>query len=186
MFAKFDAYISNNFEKFSCWHQKLTGKDCFWLAKMSMFFSVLSLWLIPIIFGNFSIEPKEQYSNINVMSSFLGLAFLFSSFFAIKRIEERAKKFSRSGLANPLKILLSKIRLSLDFLILFTFYFLGISINTNVDSLLFFACMFFYFLFLACGAYFISCNPLPPGTSKVREWINGISFLLNQKKQFET
>src|SRR3989344_3452323 len=143
MLIQLDIWLLNQFELFTHWFQKLTGKDCFWLAKGTL----LIFWII------FPSRLTLSFTPSAVLLLGFGVAASTSSLIFDER---RTKGLQLKNLGNPKKT--SSWWMLRIFVVFFTLH--G-PIFGDMDSLAFF--------FYACSFYFAACDSLPPGRSKVRE-----------------
>lgn len=166
MLAEIDFWLVGWFEKTTHRWQKLTGKNCFWLARIFTLFGGLSAgYLVTVAYlvfhANFSLAI---YAGILGLTLFLEILFLFAS---IRIIEVRI------GSSNPFKYVEQFERIwRIVFYPIFTliwatgFYLID---RLSLISAIFCASAF---IWLTIAWYLKCCDPLPPGTSKVKEWKN--------------
>jgi hypothetical protein len=161
MFQWFDDFLIDKvFEPFAHWFQKLTGKDCFWLAEI-----IIGLYII--LYGwEISLESENMLLfalRFAVFGSFLIFVYIRQT----HQWREHTYRNLDKGFANPLrKIPILRILLWIvAFLTLIPFNWF-----TVADSIT-----------LLCWAYLISCTPLPPGQSKLKKWLEKLGSYLQPK-----
>lgn len=168
MLTIIDFWLLGRLEKFANWWQKLTGKNCFWLAKMSTIFYGFSGVALEIRIILRSKEITFTVIRGLMMFGFFALAIWF--FRQVKFREKIVYKSHDLNLSNPFKIidhLLRKILLlgTLTFgiasLLAGEFSVIGILISVLLNII----------LWQALLNYFSACDSLPPANkSKIKEW----------------
>lgn len=152
---RIDAWLICRFERFAHWFQRMTGLDCFWLAKNSFILKLLSVIILIIVH---LIKP-HWLTAIWFLNSLVAYS-------EIRECEKLAKDYyPLSGTANVKKITnfferwcsFAMVILDVSFAMLFR----------DVD---------FYLpsgwaIAWALGEWFSSCDPLPPCQSKIKEWL---------------
>ena len=175
-FQKFDLWLlESKVEKFAHWWQKTTGRDCFWLARVS-----LILYAICCLVGLMVSFKLNLYSQ----STPLGFTTLIASFpvfspilfFSIRSSEKNTAKSHYKGFSNPAKLQFSLVRIFMLFF--FVIILLGIGLEAAIKE------MQFITLFIGIGAlsglvfvyYFCACDPLPLGRekSKIKQWFESV------------
>ena len=163
MLIEIDVWLLRKLEKFAHWFQKLTGKNCFWLAKIAAVFHGLFIVVIlmPGVFlGN---QAIAIVSGILMMFTFFTV---FKHFTLIKHRERVVLSARKKNLSNPFKVLDYDWRITVLFVILLCLFIMVI------DYFLFYFGAMLAFLMFWQGLlyYFSACDPLPPAKSKVKEW----------------
>lgn len=168
MLFRFDAWLIRQLEKFTHWFQKLTGKDNFFLARCALAVSVVCILVRAIdpVTGN--LRYQQLFSG-----GVFGLLYLYNTSTEEETIREDAIK----GFANR-----NKVSSFVRFLRLLWF---SIMIIVTLPQCFLFA----LFLFgdipfgiidwrrvldessFALFWYLIACDPLPPCSSKVMDWL---------------
>ncbi|MBI1957310.1 MAG: hypothetical protein HYS44_02535 [Candidatus Niyogibacteria bacterium] len=150
-----DNWLILQFERFSHWFQRLTGKTNFFLtAALSLVISVVYFFL-------------AFFTQLPIY--FIGSAFFFIySIFAQWSEKQGLDRVSR-GFANPKKTLLpiKFIRIGIPVIyvpLIFSNLEFGV-VNWMSNGILF---------LVWAILYLFACDPLPPGTSKLREWANSL------------
>ena len=155
MLHKFDVWLIDKFERFSHKWQRMFGQDCFWWARVALAFSAISLFMY--VFSFLSITVAHIVLCIVISPLSLGIWYM-----NIRDAEERVKMSHRVGLSNPLKQTAYQFRIAL---IVISVFFLCLAILIGHFLLFLVAAS----LFITTLDYFISCDPLPPSKSKVRQ-----------------
>ncbi len=149
-FFKIDNYlIDHRFEPFAHKFQRLTGKTNFWLAKVS--------WVI-LVLSALSVMGSAAYVFGPVLALCLVLIF--------KKLTATEKEFfaEQSNHMNDLRISMLQSRASGLMVFCPTYLFIFL-LSGHLEWI------FISFTTLS-GPYFAACTPLPPGTSKFRQWVN--------------
>ena len=166
MLIEIDVWLLGKLERFSHWFQKLTGKNCFWLAKIAAIFHGLLIVVIlmsGVFLGN---QAIAIVSGIMVMFAFF---VVFKHFALIKHRERVVLSTQEKSLSNPFKVLDYDCRAIVLFIILLCFFIMAI--NLIGYFLFYFGAMLAFLMFLQGLLYYFSaCDPLPPAKSKVKEW----------------
>lgn len=172
MLAKFDTWLLNKFEKFTQWWQRTFGQNCFWWAK---FFDFVGFILLILCF----IETSRFYS-LKLIPLILatGLyAFGSLTFFLIfiPIYEHRITSNHTSGLANPLKVVFSDVRVMLNlYYLVMNVYVLWAGAGGYSYYWTFFLFVVGLLFFPIAVLYFVSCDPLPPCKSRVRQFADSV------------
>src|SRR3989338_4760467 len=172
MFFAFDRWFLEKFEKFSHRFQKLTGKDCFWLAKVCIGFGVLtSLWNSNLVWKYGHGNDKDILA-IWIFGFIYGLM-LVSYLPMIYSCEEEVKNNQMKNCANPMRLwcyprffiiwIPCCIMVPLTFFLLKEFVPSASGVLRIVGSTV--------FLWFIPTVYFLACDPLPSAKSKVRKWL---------------
>lgn len=179
--------LDNIFEPIQQKFQRLTGKNCFFLARM--FAGVQgALWiLIAILF--FVHNGVEIHPQSYILVGILNFLFVFMLLIQIinitltmmflKVIEEDPNKIIKKGLCNPLRLLLFKKRIEKIFSLFLNTTFFLILVGLQYIFSKFGICYTLILLFRIIEIYFISCTPLPPETSKVKQWLKNMKESLS-------
>ena len=160
MLIEIDVWLLGKLEKFSHWFQKLTGKNCFWLAKMAAVFHglIIVVILMPGVFlGD---QTVAIVSGILMMFTFFTV---FKHFALIKHRELVVLR--EENLSNPFKVLDYDWRITILFVILLCLFIMVIGYFPVFGAMLAFLIFWQGLLY-----YFSACDPLPPAKSKVKEW----------------
>lgn len=169
-----DGFISNKIEKFAHWWQKITGKDCFWLAKAA---AVCYGLFGTAIMANIMLKGKEAaVTAICSIVAFLCMALAAGFIKQIKFKQEIVSIAHSRGLANPFKIIDYGVRISAVFLSPICSLSEVLSLlQGRLSFLLIFTGIFGnIFLWILLLYYFSACDPLPPAKSKVRQWLEKV------------
>jgi len=183
VFENLDTWILNTTEKFSHWWQKLTGLDCFWCAHYSLIVCTgFMMGLGYMSWYSVEIFVEDDYVEVLTKIMILGLV-LALVFYAwkmsrhIKNIRNKTSEAHKQGLANPYKILGAIARNNvLEIAIIATMLCLAFNFSLISFSSIFLGLIWVFllfwsvFIFIIPALYFMSCDPLPPGISKIRQW----------------
>lgn len=167
--GRIDQKLIDIYERFSHWFQRLTGLDCFWLAKRSfdlaLIVAFVSIYLTARVFPNVS-------SFISILM-FLILR-LESECIARDYYEDSAGETKNNVRVDPTYIRMRKLLTFLTFLAICVILFdLAMQYYNAHDLTLLADTIGFLF-----GPYFMSCTPLPPGNSKVSQLIKSLTAKL--------
>lgn len=163
--------LTNVFQKFSNWFQRLTGKDNFFLANVCIFME-LTCSIIR------SIYIKKDVRFIVITSDFV-FAIIF--FFTVKLIRMRHKQMSIKSMGmNPLAISPGSILMRvIGVVIVFTGiikFFVDLKMHGGIptDTLIKFVFEQAGSGFMVSAFYLIACTPLPPQKGKISEWLTNL------------
>lgn len=162
MLALFDGWLLDRHERFAHKCQLLFGINCFSLARIcllltyaSYFFPDLVRYLSGMSFGE--IIPTV------FLKSLIVVLWVYPNFRRVTIQEKLCEKNQLSGVANSEK---------LSWRYRMTIFVSAIIFSWFVPLL---TPLFGFFIALN---YFLACDPLPPGKSKVRQWLEaGVQFL---------
>jgi hypothetical protein len=165
LFLHIDSFVIDKvFEPFSHWWQRLTGMNNFWQARQALMLS----FIFSILFV--AAEFKNAYLTVCI---FISGFFFYGLLYILMIIGEQnylGRDYLQGG-KNPkcTNLLYATTRLVILFLFMF-FTCLSLFIIVKIND--------YHFLFIVgaytmitAAAYFDSCTPLPPATSKVKEWL---------------
>ncbi|OGF61490.1 hypothetical protein A2662_00695 [Candidatus Giovannonibacteria bacterium RIFCSPHIGHO2_01_FULL_45_33] len=176
MFEKFDFWLIEILEPEMQKLQRFTGYDCFWWAKIFVVLFIIfvnSFAVLGTLFGN-------KFSPILSGSSLLTLLTSPLAFWTIKIVQARTYQNQINGLANEYKLQLRGKRLMLLTIFVTTGFAWGLHELHNIPIYIAALCLL-GFSCLGIVYYAISCDPLPPAKSKVRNWLGN---LLEKTKEF--
>lgn len=166
---KIDDLLINGVEAFSHKFQILTGKNCFFLAKVMLVITICFSFV-----GIFCVyKNEEKIAGLVIAFTTFGLiiALSFSLIYSYKFVENECIKMLQRGLKNPSR-LSNKDRLSLIIPASILIFFSIPAYYNSPDHPVFLIFMPFLTACIVLSLYFSYCTPLPPGTSKVKQWIN--------------
>lgn len=174
IFVRIDQWIlEEGFQRFTDWFQKLTGKDCFWVATFLVQACMCFQVSAPFLLGNG--EKTEEI----MLALFGGIGFtllcLTPMLFIVSERRRIAFQAVQRGLQNPLK-LNSGVRLFISAVNTITVTY-GIMTALSAKS---FSVMLsgidLAVIFTVYGPviYLSSCTPLPPAPSKLGEWAKSL------------
>jgi uncharacterized membrane protein len=155
------------FQKFSDFFQMATGMTCFFLAKIAIILSFAS-WVI------FVISDPDDNPYLLIISLFtLYLAYNAWKLTAIADVAEWQMNEGRR-MKNPAALALFPLRfLSLLIFPLSLIGALSLRGHDGWISDLRLLYLTAFVMFEVIWIYFFSCTPLPPGESKVKQWLEG-------------
>lgn len=171
MLQKIDWFILGKFEKFAHWFQKLTGKNCFWQSRILIITLIIS---------------DSVHASIKILKGSSGIVFYCAVsvlswivvYFWTRQNEKKTFKFNRDGLSNPFKkdgAFTRKVMV----VILIIAYLSSVSVaaRLNGTSILNFGLIASDLVsetLIVSILFLISCDPLPPVKSKLRQWLEKI------------
>lgn len=167
-----DGFVLKHITKFSHWFQRLTGKTCYFLAK-TMFLMVVSVFIISAC--NYWIRVLYFKSLfLDVVVAPICIWFWKDHIYMMDKSDEHLFGGNRTKLLNvwmimPLARTIGLIISPLSFFGLRNAYFAEKGFwlfNINYELVV---------IYMTLGAYFASVDPLSPGVSKVREWIESFN-----------
>ncbi len=148
-----DLFLVDRIERISHKIQRFFGPDCFLQAKVVLY--TKSMIYLIIFFPGSKQKP-------GILFSALFLFCLYS--YLLSTIKNDAYKNIKDGLLNSFRISGFPVR----FFVLFSYLFLyPFQEHVYVWSVYHFCALLFFYL--------ISCTPLPPQKSKLKEWLEEIS-----------
>ena len=173
MLIRFDSWLLEKFEKFSHWWQKLTGKDCFWLAR----FSAAS----PIAYTTIILVAAYVYEGLDglffqSMFFVLYITINLTLGFDLKRMEEEVERDQLKGCSNY-----SKLDVFGRMVGLCVLPFMGCVLIAISRTLLYHTPIFYLIIngfapvSWLTALMFACCDPLPPAKSKVRKWLENMA-----------
>ena len=165
MLIEIDVWLLGKLEKFSHWFQKLTGKNCFWLAKIAAVCH--GLLIVVILMPGVFLGDQT----VAIVSGILMMFTFFTVFKHFALIKHRELVVLREeNLSNPFKVLDYDWRITILFVILLCLFIMAINLMIGY-FLFYFSAMLAFLMFLQGLLYYFSaCDPLPPAKSKVKEW----------------
>ena len=163
-----DAWLIAQFERFSHWTQQWLGWTNYTWARLA------TLGFVVAVVGSY-FAGEQRLMGFFIWDLITG--FLIGLFSIAE--EQRASSRLRERVANPIKA--SKVGHMLRFLfvmiVLIRFIPLAIMpFGTLPDGhwTVGHALPLLRGLCITCSLFFLSCDPLPPGTSKIRQWLNSV------------
>ncbi len=164
LFLYIDSFLLDKiFELFSNWWQRLTGLNNFWLARQVLMLSfIFSVLFVADVFKNVYLTLCIFFSGF----FFYGLLYIL---IIIGEQNYLSREYLR-GARNPrsINLLYTIVRLVLLFLFISFVCFCLFGIAKVNDYYVLF--ILGAYVTITATAYFASCTPLPPATSKVKEW----------------
>lgn len=169
MLQTIDWFVLGKFEKFAHWWQRLTGKDCFWLAKLC-----LILWLT----GS-AAEYLIKIWLFNAGAPRIGLLAidaLLAIFWYHKILSSQFDTYQKIGFSNKNKLEFKVVRIFMAIATFFTMIAIIFKLLKNADAVYFSSYLIYAVIAIMVFsmAYFTSCDPLPPAKSKVRQWLEKV------------
>ncbi len=174
---KIDDFILGLFTKFSHWFQRLTGKTNFWLA-----YICLSLWVGDLFVMAFNYWIPLLHRPSQISDIFVSLVVSLISIRWVKLLDDAERQTMRGNDTLPKVSLIFNDRfmeiVRVAFVLMtaaylpqdiykFTHRTRGVTFFIFYDR---FLLGWFYVAFL----YFAVVRPMPPGKSRVKEWIDGL------------
>ena len=166
-----DALILSFFTKISHKFQQATGQTNFFLAKCCIFLLGLSLCIHLI---NFFVRILNQETDIFLLSVMVVMGILLNKHLSLCEKEDKNLKNSiEKPTKNPREIGLFSLRIITIFICFFTvnYYNLVKELSQPKVSLIFEILNHGFSPVYCSYLYFISVTLLPPGKSRIREWI---------------
>ncbi len=163
MLVRIDFWLLEKLEKLSQWWQKLTGKNCFWLAKAC----AVCYGLVAALILSLLVLSAKEINYIFWLGILMLIVFIEATFF-VKNVRFREKIVAQYPDAlNPFKILDYKFRIVNLFIVLVLFLSPIINLLNGKFYLSIFT-LFIGSLLILQGLmnYFSACNPLPPARSR--------------------
>lgn len=166
---KIDDLLINGVEAFSHKFQILTGKNCFFLAKVMLIIAIC----ISFIGILYVYKDEEKIAGLTIAFTTFGviIVYSFTLIYSYKFVENECIEMLKRGLKNPAR-LLSKDRISLIIPALLIIFFSIPAYYNSPAHPVFLIFMPFLVVCIVLSIYFSYCTPLPPGISKVKQWIN--------------
>ena len=166
--------LDDYFQRFSNWFQKLTGKDCFFLAYVAVIFFYVT--------GNIGFALVEGGFSGDILTITLFAAFIF--ILTIKKSQDIYRRTAAKGqFANPTATFIPFIAKRIAILTS-TLFTSSIFIELALSSMRirYFICSFL--LILMCLSvvsflYLSACTPLPPSRSKLSKWLSNLKESLS-------
>jgi hypothetical protein len=168
-----DYFLVENFQQFAHYFQRLTGRTNFWLAALAYKIHLLNL----VIFIAVSVIKSVRNNKIAEELVFLILLFLIAlgigkiTMLSVKRCEKKDRDFfmDNQGLMNLNLIILSAHRIMV--LLMTSVNLFGLGLVAFVLGMPEYMFILLFGIFYVIAIYFEACTPLPPGKSKVKEWL---------------
>lgn len=153
--AQLDGWLLERFESFAHTFQRLTEKNCFWLARASVVLTWMGMAMSVVVFtpNNIRFSPVVMAIDIS-----FGAGSIFAGwvmFQGIKLAEQNVESARKCSYASNQSKLLYPLRIFQTLLVLCAM------LVTHVLAFTGFVAVW----------YFISCDPLPPCTSKIKKAI---------------
>lgn len=170
MLTIIDFWLLGRLEKFAHWWQKLTGKNCFWLARAAVV--CYGLLLVAILVPSILSGKNLAAIIMPVILIVAALFAVFHHFVMIKYKERIVSDMQEANLSNPFKIIDSNWRtVALLVILLCMLAAVVNSVTRGNISGYFISIMLGLLIFLdGLSYYFFACDPLPPAKSKIKEW----------------
>src|SRR3989344_6270197 len=168
MLQEIDSFLIDEvFQPLAHKFQRLTGKTNFWLAKWCGIMTAIS---------GISFATALYYKYETPGLFFLGVAILYAFWMLITIIYAEIKDQSiPDHFLNTDRIRYVPDRMVILLLLLVSSIILP-SLFLKVEGLF----LELSIIFGWWSIYFMSCTPLPPGTSKFRKWLNRLLWKLNE------
>lgn len=182
LIEQIDAKILSHLTKFSHWFQRLTGLSNYILAKICLMLSSVSMFLLAISHW----FPKLQMGNSSFFA-FLAPIYFLADLLMMSNLDKAHSGLQASGsmAKNRYIAWLASDPPTRIFYITAGAYLVG-------EQYFFRSRLFFplfgssFFLFYGFARYFAAVDPLPPGTSKVRQWLTSIRMAFSRPVRAES
>ena len=173
MMINFDLWSLNRLEKFAQKTQRDIGIDCFLWAKICVILFAL-LISCNAFFVQYYSYPLKGWWVSSLLFFFLFVALTMWNVTSLV-VERAVKDASSRGLSNPLKL-----RSEYRFLYIFGAFLVSLLCwvfsNIATERTASFAWLgILGSLMFPLWLYFVSCDPLPPAKSRVREWLESVA-----------
>lgn len=180
---RIDERILALFTKFSHWFQRLTGWTNFFLARMILFLVVIELIVRALNYWFHFLSRRTTIDDIVVGSIMLLFSVIYLHYlhqadeqiYCDNTVKPFIQQLFESGSAGSALVF---VRVISVFLIVLTLPILiGQSFFEKLDKNVVWALEVytrFGLAYFIAFLYFVLVDPLPPGKSKVREWVNDI------------
>jgi len=174
-FEKLDCFLVDWFERQSHRFQRLTGKDCFWLAELCVYVFV-ALWL-----GFAEFEILTSHPDLSLIMIGGLLVFIIAASF-LGLLQYNKKSFKKNPqFKNGARCQRSDRITRVFWLFIFSFNFVGYI--AGLDTTTFDYILLAATVLIAAVLYLIACTPLPPGTSMFRKLVNKVRAALTVSPQ---
>ena len=169
MLIRIDLWLLARLEKFAHRFQTITGRNCFWLARVFTLLAGFSAgYLVTIAYLTFRANRSLAVWT-GVVSFFLFLEVLFV-FISIRVIEINISEI-QTGLANPFKYVeqFDRIWRIIAYPVYTLIWATGFYLIYRLSLISVIFCSS-AFIWLIIAWYLKCCDPLPPAKSKVKQW----------------
>ncbi len=160
---KIDDFLIEKFERQAHKFQRLTGKDCFWLAELFLY--IAAGLMISTNFYSAEVSPQPHLALLCGMSFILFLS-AYLSLLVTKRQFEVNPKFKNQERLNKWSRIIRKLYVTMILLN-------GIIISGDLQCSPYTVYVFSFCLY-GVFYYLLACTPLPPGTSMLKKVLNKI------------
>lgn len=165
MLVKIDLWLLYRLEKFAHWWQKLTGKNCFWLAKkFSLLGGLSSCYFIAVSYFTFRTDPF--LAGVLSLVGFILCLEVLHVLSLIKIIETIVL-----DPPNPFKYIKQIDRIftivSYPICAVMWAFMIYSAYLFSLPTAIFCASAF---IWIVIARYLKCCDPLPPAKSRVKEW----------------
>lgn len=177
-FEALDGFILDKiFQRVSDFFQKTTGKTCFFLARIVFILSASILALVVI--SKIYLYKDSGFMMVGFIFFVPAIALCLETAGYIQSEEKEFFDGDRGEqMANSLRIRLFPVRVFIWF---WDIYLFSLMYGEYADCPLAAICFHGYYLSLTVSIYLASCNPLPPGKSKIGEWVKALRERMARK-----
>lgn len=169
MLTIIDLWLLGRLEKLAHWWQKLTGKNCFWLARVAAICHGFII-VVGVVPGALLMTRRPIIAAISGIMMILALYATIRFLKMIKNIERIVLGLHESNLSNPLKVKDCDWRTVILFVILLCFFIMTINLTTGYFILYFSITLGTLMSWQGLVYYFSACDPLPQAKSRIKEW----------------
>ena len=171
MVAKLDAFILDRLTRFCHWFQRLTGKTNYFLAKIFLFLALNSI-LVRIINHWIPLLGYETYLFFEILIALVIFPLYINDIYSCDKSENRLLSGNELSKERFYSVNLNSIFWRILWLLLALIDVLSfISVFYTQRGVLLFKLLDDFALFIFLVSYLLNVEPLPPGKSKIKEWI---------------
>lgn len=175
MLLRIDKNILCFCTKFAHWLQEMTGKTNFFIAKIGIFGTSISVMMDIANYLNQFFAIKTSF--FGALISFIIWVGMFFDAVNLDKADKHAGVSEERVVLSPLTARTSPgRRILLIALSVFDTTLIFLNLNQKLNVVLFLVNMIFFAYGLAIFYYFSAVEPLRPGKSKIRKWLEGLLF----------
>jgi hypothetical protein len=166
-----DAFLISGFERFSHWTQRAAGITCVRLA------SIVCYLIAALLLCACVLDISQAGSVV------WGLVACVAKTIGIERRQDEAFERVANGTANPRKTQWPARAALVLIVLLFSVFVWSVRVSSHLSSLYALRMIALGWSFTPLSEYLEACDPLPPGTSKVRQWFDSMKRSLRPLTQ---
>lgn len=169
--------LDNIFEPISQKYQRLTGKNCFFLARVMCDAEIIFYFVIIVLCFN---DLKRFFDSMMIV--FIMSLFAYKRKHSIRILEISSEKQLKNGMKNSNRISAYFLRLYTLAAAIIVIFIITSSWSILIKDPLYFRIVIIWginFQLQHIEECFASCTPLPPGTSKVKQWLKNMKESLS-------